>query len=156
MILSACQAPPPIPTADKGLPTPTPIVRFTPAPDERVWPLPGALGTTHELTGTLTAAASYADQVTATMGSLAPGSPSRSSRSVTLSLTCEADNNMSWHFEPFSYEEPDSTSEDFVCDEIATVYFSYDYNYRRIVITALPTADTGDIHYKLTAAIHIP
>ncbi len=137
---------------------PTPIKVVTPSPDDQIWIIPGDLGTTHHLTGTLEVnVEGTATRIFMQVSRLRPGSPSSGSRSIAMKVNCTqpAGITVQWHFETLGSDSIRSRSEDYVCGDSTSTTFSYDYNYRWLVFdTALGAVE--DITYSLTATVHSP
>jgi hypothetical protein len=154
--LSACYASADIPMPDEKhlQPTPSPRGQRTPTENEQFWLLPGDLGTTQIFTGTLAMADDNSAILLVQMSGLGPGSPSSSSRSVQMTLICEEGHNeaVRWYYEPFTYSRPEKHSPELACHEGASMYFTYDDPYHRVVISSAETS----LHYTITAEIHSP
>lgn len=137
------EAPPP-------LPRPTPRNQETPLPDERPWTIPGGLWTTHELSGTLSPDDGGQATLFVKVDGLAPGSPSASSRSAAISLSCVEEAPLRWR-----YESSDPENQVIDCGEAMSLYFSYDDNAHRIYLRTLQPLKRP-VDYTFQATVHSP
>jgi hypothetical protein len=154
LALFACRRQRPTPVTMEGaltpLPTRTPRKQETPLRGERPWPIPGGVGTTHELTGTLEPEDGGQTTLSVQVDGLAPGSPSSSSRSVSITLSCVEQASLRWR-----YESSDPETQVIDCGEVTSLYFSYDDNARRIQLRALQPLKRA-VNYTFQATVHSP
>ena len=135
-------------------PQPPPRMEATAEPQDRVWIIPGDLGTRHEISGTLSAADKSPVTLFLQVEGLPPGSPTQSSRQVVLDFSCGGA-VAGWTYTPVDFALPESRSERMGCGQATTLYFSYDYNFRRIQIhLSADKLERGA--YAITATIHAP
>ena len=153
----ACSSSAPAAKPTIGLATPTPRVQVTPANGEALRIISGALDTTQEISGTLPAGARSTVLLVQITG-VSPGSPSRASRRLAMRLKCNESQEeamLTWYYRPTDYDTNDGQSSRYACNELTTVYFSYDYNYRWLVLES-PTSLTEALSFSLEAEVHSP
>jgi len=143
--------------SDSATPVPpTPITAATPSHADQSWLIPGDLGTTHHLTGTLEVnAGDSASRIFMQVSGLVPPSPNSSSRSILMKVDCTQPEGIAvrWHYEPFSYDLSGSSSEDYACGDSTPIVFSFDANYRWLVFDSA-FGEAREIVYSLTATVH--
>jgi hypothetical protein len=127
------------------------------APNEPIWIIPGALGTTQQRTGKLPdAGSSKTARIRIRVTGMVPPSPNSGSREIYFTLTCTgpAAAQLRWHDEPVEPDMPNRSS-DFACGEDTTIHFTYEHTDRQVVLE-LPVGVSGGVDYTLTAAVHAP